>query len=123
MQMAPIYRSIFVLMPFRKSAGTLRTCPDLFAIIFDKFNFWVFRHIFEKNILTSLFQQYAYFVVRLTIWLQNYTETRFCPQFCFFWKTLRKILSNEPYIMLIRREFESVVIIVHFYENWSFVTK
>ena len=47
----------------------------------------------------------------------------FLPTILFLWKSLSKILSNEPYSMLIRQQFESVVIIVHFYENWSFVTK
>ena len=47
----------------------------------------------------------------------------FLPKILFFRKSLSKILSNEPYIIFLRQELVSVVMIVHYYENWSFAAK
>ena len=73
----------------------------------------------QKRQDSAIVQQYEDFVIKLSRRLQKYTEIRFCSQFCFS-KSLSKILSNEPCRKFTRQELEFVIIIVHFYENWSF---
>ena len=49
MQMAAIYRSIYVLKRFWKPGETLRTCSDLPPTISRNFGFRVFGHIFGES--------------------------------------------------------------------------